>query len=250
MTQLRDLFGLDGKVALVTGASSGIGLSIATAFSEVGARVIGVGRSKADQLARGVFHYRSCDVRDNLASKKLIQDVYAERKRLDILVNCAGITLPTSRSDDQGLFFRDTLATNLSAIFDLCLFAIPKMIEGGYGSIINVSSIAALMALPGNPGYAASKGGLSALTKALALDYGKFGIRANNLVPGYFPTSMTKQSYEDDKLRQDRADRTMLGRWGKLEELVSGAIFLASAGSTYITGTDLVVDGGWSARGL
>ncbi len=210
MRKLKELFGLDGKVALVTGASRGIGRAIAIAFSEVGATVVGVGRTNIQDMEKELFSYQNCDITNIASVRDIVETIYGKNQRIDILVNCAGITIPSGDSVDQQTNFRDSVATNLSAAFDMCSCVIPKMIKGGYGSIINVTSIAAGVALPGNPGYAASKGGLAALTRALALDYGERGIRVNNLVPGYLPTDMTRKSYEYEDARRLRADRTML----------------------------------------
>jgi NAD(P)-dependent dehydrogenase (short-subunit alcohol dehydrogenase family) len=118
------------------------------------------------------------------------------------------------------------------------------------GSIVTVTSIGSLLGFPNNPGYVASKGGLRMMSKALALDLGKFNVRVNNLVPGYVHTDMTTASYSDPLKSKERAERTMLGRWGQVGDLIGAAIYLASDASSYVTGTDLVVDGGWTAKGL
>ena len=118
------------------------------------------------------------------------------------------------------------------------------------GSIINVTSINAELGFPNNPAYVASKGGLRMLTKSLAKDFGKYGIRVNNLGPGYFITDMTKNSYQNKKSRIIRQKHTLLGRWGNLSDLVGPCIFLASNASGYVTGQDLYIDGGWVANGL
>jgi NAD(P)-dependent dehydrogenase (short-subunit alcohol dehydrogenase family) len=181
---------------------------------------------------------------------KLAEDVYLRFGSIDILVNAAAITQPVEDGVDQSDAFRRTLTCNLSAVFDTCIVVIPYMLRGGYGSVINITSIGANLGFPGNPGYISSKGGLASLTRSLALDYGSKGIRVNSLVPGYFHTSMTQASYSDLKRRRARAVRTMLGRWGDPEELVGPAIFLASPASSYVTGSELFVDGGWTAKGL
>jgi NAD(P)-dependent dehydrogenase (short-subunit alcohol dehydrogenase family) len=118
------------------------------------------------------------------------------------------------------------------------------------GSIINITSLNAELAFPKNPAYAASKGGVRILTKALALDYAPKKIRVNNIVPGYIRTAMTEKSYSDKALNHERIDRMMIQRWGKTEDLIGAAIYLASDASSYVTGTDLIVDGGWTAKGL
>ena len=124
------------------------------------------------------------------------------------------------------------------------------MKDQGGGSIINITSIGAELGFPNNPAYIAAKGALKQLTKSLALDLGPFGIRVNNIGPGYFRTDMTKGSWNDPQLEEDRIRRTILGRWGEPDDLAGAAIFLASEASRYITGQDLYVDGGWLAKGL
>ena len=124
------------------------------------------------------------------------------------------------------------------------------MKDQGGGSIINITSIGAELGFPNNPAYIAAKGALKQLTRSLALDLGSFGIRVNNIGPGYFRTDMTKGSWNDPQLEEDRIRRTILGRWGEPDDLAGAAIFLASEASRYITGQDLYVDGGWLAKGL
>jgi len=250
MSVPTDLFRLDGRVAIVTGASRGIGNAVALGLASVGATVFGLGRSPAPQGDAAAFLYRTCDVTDRADFGNLVREIFDGQGRIDILVNAAGITLPTQMVEDPWSAFRQTLACNLTAVFDCCQAVLPFMQLSGYGSIINVTSIGAALGFPGNPGYVASKGGLAALTRALALDHGTQGIRVNNLVPGYVRTAMTQASHADPIRREARAARTMLGRWGDPEELAGAVIFLASPASSYVTGTDLYVDGGWAAKGL
>ena len=118
------------------------------------------------------------------------------------------------------------------------------------GSIINITSLASMMGMPGNPGYVASKGGLGMLTKGLAIDLARDNIRVNNIIPGYILTDMTSKSYSDQKLKKLRDQRMIKNRWGQPKDLAGAVILLASDASDYITGTDIIVDGGWSAKGL
>ena len=245
-----DSFKLDGRVAFVTGASRGIGCAIACALSEAGAAVYGIGRSSETEAGEGVFQYRQCDVLDKDSIAHLLAELFELHGRLDILVNAAGITLPDQAEAEPLTAFQRTLELNLTAAFACSFLALPYMLRNGYGSIINVTSIGAALGFPGNPAYVASKGGLAAMTRALARDYGGQGVRVNNIVPGYVHTSMTHGSYSDPELHAARADRTLLGRWGTVADLAGAAVFLASTASSYVTGTDLVVDGGWLAKGL
>lgn len=250
MSILSRLFGLENKVALVTGASRGIGQALAQGLQEAGACVYGIARSSVHDGVVGAVQYRSCDVMDSVSLGNLIEAIVREKGRIDILVNAAGITLPAQFSETPAEAFRRTLDCNLTAVFEACRLVVPHMERMGGGSIVNVTSIGALLGFPGNPGYVASKGGLAAMTRGLALDYGPKGIRVNNLVPGYIHTAMTAASYEDPEKNLARASRTMLGRWGETQDLIGAAIFLASNASSYVTGSDLCVDGGWTAKGL
>lgn len=244
------LFSLEDRVAVVTGASRGIGRAVADGLADAGARVIGLGRSAAPERppTEGV-DYRSLDVTDARAFADLCEDVVNRHGRLDVLVNAAAVTWPGDGDALQSLDdFDRTLAINLRAPYACCRAAARHMVNGG--SIINVTSINSVLGFPGNPGYVAAKGGLRQLTRALAVDLGAIGIRVNNLAPGYTRTAMTEASYADPERRAQRLRHMILPRWGEPEDMVGPAVFLASDASAYVTGLDLLVDGGWTAKGL
>jgi len=246
---LDKLFSLDGKTAIITGASRGIGYAIAEGLAGAGAAVVGVARSELsdEESPKGVV-YKCWDVCGGSDFSDFCRNVAKDNGGLDILVNAAGITLPPGAEEDAEARFRHTIEADVMAVFRTCKSAIPFM--DGAGSIINVTSINSVLGFPDNPGYVAAKGGLRMLTKALAVDFGAAGIRVNNLAPGYVHTTMTQASWTDPELRNNRARHTILGRWGEPSDLVGAAIFLASDASSYVTGQDLFVDGGWIAKGL
>jgi NAD(P)-dependent dehydrogenase (short-subunit alcohol dehydrogenase family) len=245
MPDLKD-FSLEGKTALVTGASRGIGAAIARGLAAVGATVFGISRSgTAPQDVAAI----ACDLSDDAAIRRAFGEITKHGDRLDVLVNAAGISLPAGTNDELQRF-RDTLATDLTGVYATILAAYPLLKKAGGGSIVNVTSINSIRGFPGNPGYVAAKAGLAGLTRALATDFAVDGIRVNALAPGYVATEMTAASFADPAMHEDRRRHTMLGRWGRPEDLVGAAVFLASSASAYITGQELFVDGGWTTKGL
>lgn len=248
---LDSLFTLRGKVALVTGASRGIGAGIAEALVEGGALVVGCGRSAPTQ-SKGAsrFDYRQVDVLDPEQFAAMCAEVFAAHGRIDVLVNAAGISLPKSEGQQAQRDFERTIATNLTAVHHCCQEVADYMKKTGGGSIINVTSIGSVLGFPGNPAYVASKGALRMLTQALALDLAADNIRVNNLAPGYVRTEMTEASYQDPVRHAQRLQHMIIKRWGTPQDLAGAAIFLASGASAYVTGIDLFVDGGWTAKGM
>lgn len=237
---MSDLFDLTGRYAVVTGASRGIGAAIARGLLDAGATVIGLSRS--GHGPEGVKHFKC-----NLIDMGTGSDPLAELalSRVDVLVHAAGISLP---SGDPIRRFQETLAVDLVAPYALTLAALPLLRQSPSASVINITSINSQRGFPGNPGYVAAKAGLSGLTRALAVDLAP--IRINALAPGYVHTDMTEKSHADPVLHAQRQRHTLLGRWGKPQDMVGAAVFLASDASAYITGQEIFVDGGWTVNGL
>lgn len=242
-----DRFSLQGRHAIVTGASRGIGAAIAAGLTEAGAEVFGLSRSGT--APKGVEAI-TCDVADDTALRQAIGAFAARHDRLDVLVNAAGISLPAKTAADQLDRFRQTLAIDLTSVYATILTAYPLLKNAGGSSVINVTSINSVRGFPGNPGYVAAKAGLSGLTRALATDFAADGIRVNALAPGYVATAMTAMSFNDPVMHEERRRHTMLERWGNPDDMVGAAIFLASPASAYMTGQEIFVDGGWTAKGL
>ena len=244
-----DPFSVAGHVILVTGAGRGIGAAIAAGLTRSGACVYGVDLhyESTDHLHRA----RVCDVTDYSLVGGLVAGIVEDGGRIDGLVNNAGISLPASDRYDRDQFVQ-TLSVNTLAPFRLGWLAAQAMKRpaGEGGSIVNVTSLGARRGFAGNPSYQASKAALGQLTRAMAVDFGGFGVRVNSLCPGYIVTAMTQASHEDPEANEARVRQTCLGRWGSPDDLVGPCQFLLSDASRYVTGIDLPVDGGWLARGL
>ena len=244
MSFIEDLFKLNGKLAIVTGASRGIGLAIAQGLVGAGCEVWGFSRHTPD--LKNKIKYFQVDI----TNKKRIEEFLEEKikdKNINILVNSAGVSLNVHTKNSYENF-SEIIKINLESTYQVCDLIVKKMPANS--SIINVTSIGAHLGFPNNPGYQASKSGLSGMTRALAYDFSKLKVRVNNLVPGYIKTDMTVDSYNNIGLRTQRENRMLIQRWGEPEDLIGAAIFLASDASSYVTGIDLVVDGGWMIKGI
>ena len=254
MMKKTDLFSLKNKVILITGAGRGIGKYLAEKMAEQGAIVFSIDKKfqkKVSKKVKNIFEIE-CDITDQPKFKKICSEIIKKKKRIDVLINNAGISMANK---DPGKPYEKekwdkTIEINLTSHFVCSQEVIKHMRKQKKGSIINITSINAELGFPRNPAYVASKGGLKMLGKALAKDWGKYGIRVNNLGPGYIKTSMTSKSHANKKTKKLRENQTMLGRWGDIEDLVGPCVFLASDSSKYITAQDLYVDGGWTSNGL
>lgn len=239
---------LMGKKVLVTGGSHGNGAGIAQGMVENHAEVVVFDKVKGnnDRIC-----YVEIDITDIEVLKQRYREIVNEYGEFDVLINNAGVTFGASAEDYPIEKWDLTLNVNLTAPFNMSkLFARDIIKSGRTGSIINITSLGAEFGFPENPAYCASKGGLKQLTKALALDWAKYGIRVNNVGPGYIHTNMTNISFNDPHLYQERLSHMMIKRWGEPADLAGVCVFLASNASEYITGQDIYVDGGWTAKGL
>ena len=245
-------FDLSGRTALITGASRGIGLAIAEALSQAGARVILNGRSLSSleeaaqrlrqagtQVEISVF-----DVTDAAQAAAAIQVIEETIGPIDVLVNNAGIQRRAPLEQFKDSDWRELMATNLDSVYYVSKAVAPHMIARGRGKIINIGSVQCELARPGLAPYTASKGAVKNLTKGMCADWARHGLQINAIGPGYFATPLNKALVEDPVFDEWLRKRTPAGRWGKLEDLHGVAVFLASGASDFITGQTIYVDGG------
>jgi NAD(P)-dependent dehydrogenase (short-subunit alcohol dehydrogenase family) len=252
-----DLFRLDGRVALVTGGARGLGRTMAVALAQAGADVAITGRTAAtaEEAARAIADEtgRRCrafaaDVTQAADIDRLVSEVGAEFERIDVLINNAGTNIRGSIDQLSEADWDTVIDTNLKGPF-LCSRAIgPMMVKRGWGRVINLGSILGSVGLPGRAPYASSKAGVINLTRVLALEWAGTGVTANAICPGPFATEMNRALLDDPVKYQEFVRNIPMGRWGELEELTGAVVFLASDASSFVTGSALYVDGGWTAR--
>jgi gluconate 5-dehydrogenase len=248
-------FRLDGRVALVTGSSTGIGLALARSLAQAGAAVVLNGRSvdrlqraQADLADQGLaVQLRVFDVCDAAAVAAAVAGIESDVGPIHVLVNNAGIARRGRIQDASFADWRAVLSTNLDSAFTVGQAVARRMLARRAGRIINVCSIMSEVTRPGTTAYAASKGGLKMLTKGMAVDLGPHGITVNGLAPGYFRTEMTEPLSSDAQAADWIAGHTPVGRWGELDDLGPAVVFLASDAAGYVNGHLLVVDGGMTA---
>jgi 2-deoxy-D-gluconate 3-dehydrogenase len=251
----QDPFRLDGKVALVTGSASGIGAAIAIALAKAGADVVCHGRSDSGRatveeivgLGRRSFGIQA-DLADRVTHAELIAEPIKRFGRLDVLVNNAGLIRRAPAVEYSDEDWDELLAVNLSAAFRLSREAGKHMLERGSGSIINIASLLSFQGGIRVPAYAASKGGVAQLTKALANEWAPRGVTVNAIAPGYIATKNTDALRADPERSRQILERIPAGRWGEPSDIAGATLFLASDASRYVNGHVLVVDGGWMGR--
>lgn len=252
-----DRFRLDGKTALVTGARRGIGFGIAKALAEAGADIIGVSASleasgsdieKAVKATGRNFKGYQCDFSDRQALKTFADQVKAENPTIDILINNAGTIKRKPAAEHDDALWDDVIETNLSAQFVLSREIGRSMVERGSGKVIFTASLLTFQGGITVPGYAASKGGVGQLTKALANEWASKGVNVNAIAPGYIDTDNTEALRNDQARSKAILERIPAGRWGNPDDFAGAAVYLASSAADYVHGEILVVDGGWMGR--
>ena len=252
-----DFFRLDGKVALVTGGARGLGRTMATALAQAGADLAITGRTMntCEEAAQAIGQGwgRRCrafqgDVTIAADVERVVNEVEHEFGRVDILINNAGNNIRGTVDQLSEADWDSVLDTNLKGPFLVSRLVGPRMVRRGWGRIINLGSILSVIALPGRAPYASAKAGVLNLTRVLALEWAGSGVTVNCICPGPFATEMNRQLLDDPVKYQEFIKLIPMGRWGELEELAGAAVFLASDASSFITGSPLFIDGGWTAR--
>ena len=252
-----DHFKLDGKVAIISGGNRGLGKAIALALAEAGAQVALTSRSVnlAQEAAAEIAAWSGqvcrgypCDVTNPEQVESLISAVTRDFNQIDILVNNAGINIRGPIEQLSLQEFREVQDTNVTGVWLMCRAAAPHLKASGSGRVINLGSMLSLVSIPERTPYTTSKGAVLQLTRTLALEWAPYNITVNAILPGPFGTEMNQPLLEDPEKYQAFVSQIPLGRWGDLSEIGGVAVFLASPAASFITGTGILVDGGWTAR--
>lgn len=252
MAATNPLFDLTGRTALVTGSSQGLGHAIARGLAQAGAALVLNGRD-ANKLAAAAEKLRAAgarvaeaafDVTDGAAAQREVARIEAEFAPIDILVNNAGIHRRAPLAEMTETQWREVIDTDLTSAFLVARAVAPRMIARRSGKIINICSVMSEVSRPTIANYAAAKGGLKMLTRAMAVEWAKHGVQANGIAPGYFATELNRSLIENADFNKWICGRTPAGRWGQPEELVGAAVFLAAKASDFVNGQILGVDGG------
>lgn len=252
MIKAKDLFNIEGKIALVTGSTGGLGSVFAKGLAENGCTVILNSRS-AEKLQKQLEEFREngypvdgyiFDVSNTSAIKKAVQEIENKHGKIDILINNAGINLraPLEELDENN--WQKVIDVNLTGTFKISQAVAQSMIRNKHGKIINIASMQSELARPTIAAYTASKGGIKMLTKAMATEWARFNIQVNAIGPGYFKTNMTRPLYENPEFDSWLCQRVPSNRWGNAEELIGTLLLLASPAGNYINGQTIYVDGG------
>jgi 2-deoxy-D-gluconate 3-dehydrogenase len=252
-TNILDLFRLDGKVALVTGAASGLGAAIATALAQAGAAVAVHGNRRAATETAFAIGAKAAAFQADLSAAEgaehLYSAVHAHFGQVDILINNAGTIHRDAAVDTTLDSWEQVLQVNLTSVFQLSQFIARDLIQkSSPGKIVNIASLLSFQGGIRVPAYAASKGGVAQLTKALANEWAPKNIQVNAIAPGYFATTNTEALQADETRNRQILERIPAARWGQPQDLAGAALYLSSPASDYVTGTILTVDGGWMGR--
>lgn len=252
----KENFRLDGKIALVTGATYGIGFAIAKALAHAGAKIV-FNDLKQEFVDRGLASYKAegidakgyvCDVTDESAVNEMVAKIEREVGNIDILVNNAGIIKRIPMIEMSAADFRSVIDVDLNAPFIVAKAVIPTMIKMGHGKIINICSMISFRGGINNIGYAASKHAVAGITKNFANELGKYHIQVNGIAPGYIAAGNSEEIIHDEAIYNDFLSRIPAGRWGTPADLQGLAVFLSSEASDYINGAIIPVDGGYLCR--
>jgi 2-deoxy-D-gluconate 3-dehydrogenase len=250
-----DPFRLDGKVAIVTGATRGIGRAAATGLAKAGADVVVLGNRRSPdetvqsvkELGRKARGYQG-DVCDAAFRDRVVEETLAGWGHIDIVVNNAGTTVRTPAVDFAEADWDRVLDVNLKSVFLMCQRAGREMLKQKSGKIINIASLQSFTGGITIPAYAASKGGVAQVTKALANEWARHGVNVNAIAPGYILTDLTQPLFDDPSRSREILDRIPVQRWGRPEDMEGPIVFLASPASDFVHGHIMLVDGGWMAR--